>query len=65
MILCGGLGNFVHMHNWQPGEIIGYIGRVLSASDVTMIKYFVMQFACLAIFPAFFAAGLYYTIGIM
>ena len=45
------------------GEIIGYVGRVGSAFDVTYNNYFLMQVVCLVISPAFFSAALYLTIG--
>ena len=57
-------------HRYRPldllltkGEIIGYIGRVGSAYDVTLNNYFIMQICCLIISPAFFSAALYLTIG--
>jgi RTA1 like protein len=45
------------------GEVIGYVGRVGSAFDVTYNNYFLMQVVCLVISPAFFSAALYLTIG--
>jgi hypothetical protein len=52
MMVLGGLG-----------EVIGYIGRVGSAYDVTLNNYFIIQIVCLIIAPAFFSAALYVTIG--
>jgi hypothetical protein len=55
---------------WDPrsyllriGEVIGYIGRVGSAYDVTLDVYFIIQICCLIFAPAFFSAGLYLAIG--
>ena len=44
-------------------EVIGYIGRVGSAYDVTLDVYFILQICCLIFAPAFFSAGLYLAIG--
>jgi hypothetical protein len=45
------------------GEVVGYIGRVGSAYDVTLDLYFIIQICCLIFAPAFFSAGLYLAIG--
>lgn len=42
---------------------MGYIARVGSAYNVTLVAYSTMQFVCLVLSPAFFSAGLYLTIG--
>jgi len=47
----------------NAGEIIGYVGRVGSAYDVTYDIYFIMQICCLIFAPAFFSAALYLAIG--
>ncbi|KAG7661340.1 uncharacterized protein J8A68_005131 [[Candida] subhashii] len=41
-------------------EFIGFLGRVLSFSDDTNMKFFMMQIICLTIAPAFIMAGIYF-----
>jgi len=63
----GGLGIFTPIFHVfssnDTGEMIGYIGRVGSAYDVTYDIYFIMQICCLIFAPAFFSAALYLAIG--
>jgi hypothetical protein len=47
------------------GEVVGYIGRVGSAFDVTYDIYFIIQICCLIFAPAFYSAALYWTIGVL
>ncbi|KAI0146459.1 putative sphingoid long-chain base transporter RSB1 [Pestalotiopsis sp. NC0098] len=44
------------------GEILGYLGRVLSWQDQWSQTGFLMQICCLTIAPAFLAAGIYFCL---
>ena len=63
-MILGGLGTQLSFRT-NIGEIIGYIGRVGSAFDVTYDIYFIIQICCLIFAPAFYSAALYWTIGLM
>jgi len=43
-------------------EMAGYIGRVLSNGDYTILNYFLVQIICLTIAPAFIMGGIYYLL---
>jgi RTA1 like protein len=44
-------------------EVVGYVGRIMSHSDPFGQNGFLIQICCLTIAPAFFAAGIYFTLG--
>jgi RTA1 like protein len=44
-------------------EVIGYVGRIISHFDPFDQNGFLIQICCLTIAPAFFAAGIYFTLG--
>lgn len=44
-------------------EFMGFLGRILAFTDWTNINYFLLQFVCLTIAPAFIMAGIYFTFG--
>lgn len=44
-------------------ELAGFIGRVLSFSDNTNLDYYLLQFVCLTVAPAFIMAGIYFLFG--
>ncbi|KAF3012761.1 hypothetical protein E8E14_002331 [Neopestalotiopsis sp. 37M] len=44
------------------GEILGYVGRVLSWEDQWSQNGFLIQICCLTIAPAFLAAGIYFCL---
>ena len=65
-IVMGGLGKWIFKFlRLIIGEIVGYIGRVGSAYDVTFDVYFIIQICCLIFAPAFYSAALYWTIGVL
>jgi RTA1 like protein len=64
-MVLGGIGMISRRPLDEIGEIIGYIGRVGSAFDVTKDIYFIIQICCLIFAPAFYSAALYWTIGIL
>ncbi|ABN66877.2 putative transporter or flippase [Scheffersomyces stipitis CBS 6054] len=41
-------------------EFIGFLGRVLSFTDMTDSNFFIMQLVCLTIAPAFLMGGIYF-----
>ncbi|CUM45727.1 uncharacterized protein AC631_01605 [Debaryomyces fabryi] len=41
-------------------EFAGFIGRVMSFSDMTDMNYYILQLVCLTIAPAFIMGGIYY-----
>lgn len=63
VFVLGGLGYSSSLTLLTLAELIGYIGRVGSAFDVTLDIYFIIQICCLIFAPAFFSAGLYLAIG--
>ncbi len=44
-------------------EVVGYAGRIISHSNPFDQNGFLIQICCLTIAPAFFAAGIYFTLG--
>lgn len=44
-------------------EVVGYAGRIMSHFDPFGQNGFLIQICCLTIAPAFFAAGIYFTLG--
>ncbi|KAI5969438.1 hypothetical protein CANMA_001506 [Candida margitis] len=44
-------------------EFLGFLGRVLSFSDMTSFSYYVMQMVTLTIAPAFTMGGIYFLLG--
>jgi RTA1 like protein len=44
-------------------EIVGYAGRLISHSNPFDENGFLIQICCLTLAPAFFAAGIYFTLG--
>lgn len=41
-------------------EFLGFLGRVLSFSDMTNMDFYIMQLVCLTIAPAFIMGGIYF-----
>lgn len=44
-------------------EFLGFLGRILAFIDWTDMNYFLIQFICLTIAPAFIMAGIYFNFG--
>lgn len=41
-------------------ELLGFLGRVLALTDNTNMNYFLLQYVCLTILPAFIMGGVYF-----